>query len=375
MADSKDRTVFVDYLAFSASLSVMKDVDSFPEKGFEWRKFQYLPSYKHYQNSSIYTCAEIYQGIPEVNYSQLTEEQKNQYITDIYACYFSRLKTWMASVFGLVVGVPRGKGGFAYQDSAILYSDEGGYERMGMLYWGGNKDTFYVQISGSGCTHVFSGTTPQKIHKWFKHLDITRLKRLDLATDDYDGIYTCSAALSAYRDDAFYGGLGPKPKLEKSEAIDADGCPTKEIVNVGSRQSRVYWRIYNKALEQKVSGVWYRSEVELKEISVDVLLNTAGIYTGLCDYAAQINPSMPTSIPKLFGRKAIDSIEAKVKWLRNQASATIAKVFHFFNGDIETVLSMIVREDHITDMNLRLDIPPIYQTLLNEKLNTSQCPF
>ncbi len=213
MADNNDRSVCIDYLAGSASLSVMKNVDSFPEKGFEWRKFQYLPSYRHYQNSSIYTCLETYQGIPEVNHSQLTEEQQSRYFEDLYNCYFSRLKTWIASVFGLAVGVPRGKGGFAYQDSAILYSDEGGSERMGMLYWGGNKDTFYFQISGSGCAHVFSGTTPQKIHKWFKHLEITRLKRLDLATDDYDGIYTCNAALSAYRDDAFYGGKGPNQKL------------------------------------------------------------------------------------------------------------------------------------------------------------------
>lgn len=375
MADKNERTVFIDYLAFSSPLSAMKDVDSFPEKGFEWRKFQYLPSYRHYQNSNVYTCPVSYQGVPESFSSVMTEEQLSRYSDDLYACYFSRLKTWIASVFGLVVGVPRGKGGFAYDDSAVLYSDEGGSDHMGMLYWGGNKDTFYVQISGMGCTHVFSGTTPHKIHKWFKHLDITRLKRLDLATDDYDGIFTCNAALSAYRDDAFYGGKGPKPKLEIAQAIDSDGCQTKELVSVGSRQSRVYWRIYNKALEQKISGVWYRSEVELKEISSDVLLNTASIYTGICDYAAQINPSVPSSIPKLLGRKAIDSIEAKVKWLRNQASASIAKVFHFFNGDIETVLSMIVREEHINDMNLRLDIPPVYQTLLNEKLNTSQCPF
>ncbi|MQL47269.1 replication initiation protein [Photorhabdus khanii] len=375
MADSQERPVIVDYLAFSAPLSVMKDVHTFQEKGFEWRKFQYLPAYKHYQNSDVYACSESYAGLPELGSSNLTEEQKSQYESDLYTCYHARLKKWIASVFGLVVGVPRGKGGFAYQDSAVLYSDMGGSDHMGILYWGGNKDTFYVQISGQGCAHVFSGTTPQKIYKWFKHLDIFSLKRLDLATDDYDGIYTCNAALAAYRDDAFYGGKGPKPKLEISQAMDSDGCPTKEVVNVGSRQSRVYWRIYNKALEQKVSGIWYRSEVELKAISIDVLLNISGIYVGLCDYAAQINVSQPVSIPKLFGRKAVDAIEAKVKWLRNQASSTIAKVFHFFNGDIETVLSMIVREEHIQDMNLRFDIPPIYQTLLNEKLQTSQCPF
>lgn len=375
MTDNLDRPVIVDYFAFSAPISAMKDVHTFQEKGFEWRKFQFLPSYKHYQHSTVYAVSQGYNDLPEIQSQAMTEQQQEQFLSDLYSCYFSRLKRWISSVFGLVVGVPRGKGGFAYQDSAVLYSDEGGSSQLGLLYWGGNKDTFYIQISGTGCAHVFSGTTPEKIHKWLVHLDIFRLKRLDLATDDYDGIFTCQSALTAYKDDAFYGGKGPKPKLETSQAIDSFGCPTKEIVNVGSRQSRVYWRIYNKALEQKVSGTWYRSEVELKEISIDVLLNIAGIYTGLCAYAAQISPSKPKLIPKLLARKAIDSIEAKLRWVRTQASPSLAKVFHLVNGDINAFLSMIIREDHISDMSLKFDIPPLYQNLLNEKLQTNRCPF
>ncbi|AFH91917.1 hypothetical protein [Providencia stuartii] len=74
-------------------------------------------------------------------------------------------------------------------------------------------------------------------------------------------------------------------------------------------------------------------------------------------------------------RKAIDSIEANVQWLRKQASATLAKVFHFYEGDALSILSMIIREEHISDLKLRFDIPPLYQKLLNEKLQTSSCPF
>lgn len=375
MSYQSARPVFIDYLAFSAPISVMKDVHTFQEKGFEWRKFQYLPSYRHYQSEPRYACLPEFQGIPEIPSSNMTDEQLNQYDTALIECYFARLRTWVSSVFGLVMGLPRGKGGFAYQDSALLFSDEGGSDHCGVIFWGGNRDTFYVQISGVGCAHVFSGTTPQKLYQWFKHLDILSLKRFDLATDDYDGVFTCQAALRDYRLDAFYGGAGPKPKLDISNGIDAEGCPTKEIVNIGSRQSRVYWRIYNKALEQKVSGIWYRSEVELKKISIDVLLNPAAIYTGLCEYSAQINPTAPKSIPQLFGRKPIDAIEAKVRWLRKQASATLAKVFHFYEGDALAILSMIIREEHLQDLNLRFDIPPIYQTLMKEKLRFSSVPF
>lgn len=80
---------------------------------------------------------------------------------------FSRLKTRIASLFSLVVGASRGKGEFAYQDSTVLYNDEGNYDRMGMQYWGGNKETFYVQILGIGCAHVFSVTMKdESLHEW-----------------------------------------------------------------------------------------------------------------------------------------------------------------------------------------------------------------
>ncbi|MEX0447809.1 replication initiation factor domain-containing protein [Xenorhabdus sp. SGI246] len=376
-----DRTVLIDYIAFSAPLSCMKEVHTFQEKGHEWRKYQHLPSYRHYQHSRFAdTLTADYTSLPDMGDMFTASIKDINHKAELYnqallSCLHARLRRFMAAVFGLFVGPARGTGGFAYQDSAVLYSEDGGNEHFGMLYWGGNNGTFYAQIGGKGCAHVMSGTTPDKLYKWFKHLDITALKRLDLATDDYDGVFTCHHALSAYRDDAFYGGMGPKPKLGTAYEIDIDGCYTKEIVTIGSRQSRVYWRVYNKALEQKVSGVWYRSEAELKGIPVEVLLDIQGTYTGLCPYAASINPADPAPIPVLFGRKAVDAIEAKVQWLRKQASSTIAKIIHFFEGDIDAVLSMIVRDEHLSDLNLKLDLPPIYQTLINEKLGVSRCPF
>ncbi|WP_254684194.1 hypothetical protein [Providencia heimbachae] len=120
MTDNLDRPVLVDYLAFSAPISAMKDVHTFQEKGFEWRKFQFLPSYKHYQHSTVYAVSQGYNDLPEIHSQAMTEQQQEQFLSDLYNCYFSRLKRWISSVFGLVVGVPRGKGGFAYQDSAVF---------------------------------------------------------------------------------------------------------------------------------------------------------------------------------------------------------------------------------------------------------------
>lgn len=368
-----DRAVIIDFLAISGPLVSMKSAHTFPEKGHNWQKWTHLPSTRLLQRMD-------YDQLPDSQFLSLASSEDVQRKADLYnkqliACLHARLRMFIASVFGLSVGPARGSGGFAYEDSAVLYSDDGGNEHYGMLYWGGNNGTFYIQISGKGCAHVFSGTTPENIYKWLKHLDITSIKRIDLATDDYDGIFTCNHALEAYKDDAFYNGAGPKPKIGYSNEIDSDGCFTKEIVNVGSRQSRIYWRVYNKALEQKVTGTWYRSEAELKGVPCEVLLNIEGTYTSLCPFAASINPTKPESIPALLGRKAVDSIEAKVKWLRKQASSTISKVISFFEGDVDAALSMILREEHLNNSQIKFDIPPVYQTLIIEKVRNIPCPF
>lgn len=375
-----ERLVHIDYLAFSAPVACMKSVTTFAEPGHFWRKYTPEPVYPRFKQvlSDEMISDADYQLLPDsapvytVSSDNVLEmaERYNKALND---CLHQRLRTFIAAEFGLHVGPARGSGGFAYKDSAVLYSNEGGNENFGMLYWGGNHGTFYVQIGGKGCTEVFSGTTPEKIHRWLTHLGITTLKRLDLAVDDYDDIFTCQDALRAYNDEAFYGGHGPKPSLGLASECDASGALTKEIVTVGSRQSRVYWRVYNKALEQQVSGTWYRSEAELKGVSVDVLLDIAGTFTGLCAYAQSVNPAKPRSIPQLLGRKAVDAIEAKVRWLRQQASKTISKVINFVGGDIEAALSLILREKDIADA--QLDLPPVYRTLLMEKIRNVSCPF
>ncbi|AHE62342.1 phage replication initiation protein [Escherichia albertii KF1] len=148
----------------------------------------------------------------------------------------------------------------------------------------------------------------------------------------------------------------------------------------GSRQSRVYWRIYNKALEQKVSGTWNRSEVELKGVPVDVLLDIAGYFTGLCDYAAQINPAKPRKFnpyrPDLADeKKAINALEHNVHWLRKQCSKSVAKLFHLLGNDYEAVFTAIVRHEDIQDEKIRFSIPDVYRQVIADKFYNRSVPF
>nr|WP_284108101.1 hypothetical protein [Escherichia coli] len=130
----------------------------------------------------------------------LIEHQIEQYNQAVQAAYLHRLKIWLSSAFGLSMGPERDRGGFNYRCSAPLFSDDGGNNLHGFAFWGGNNNTVYIQISGLGCAHVFSGTEPQDVFKWLKHLNITTLKRIDLAVDDFDGVFymRCSCSRSSF---------------------------------------------------------------------------------------------------------------------------------------------------------------------------------
>lgn len=384
-----ERTVKIDYLAATIPLSSMKFLETFDEKGHEWRKYGVLPVYGSILGknsfkeriSNGYYCPDLTE-FPSI-YSPSKEEVEHRisvYETALNAAYMHRLKLWINSAFGLVIGQERDRGGYGYFYSAPLYSDDGGYALLGMIYWGGNNNTFYFQIDGHGCEHVFQGTTPKKIYKWLHHLQVTQLRRLDLCTDDFDGVFTVESAQLAHKDDAFYGGMGPRPSYEPRVKFDGNGNPILEQFNVGSRTSRVYWRIYNKALEQKVDDIWYRSEVELKHVPIEVLLDIAGTYTSLCDYSASINPSprRPINIfkPHLGDVVvAINHFESDVRWIRKQGSKTIARIFSQLGCDYEALFSAIVRPEHLSDESIRFDTPLVYQNLVAEKLKNRPCPF
>lgn len=391
------RRVFIDHLAFTFSMSELKNLETIHDVPQFWRKYGRLPRIQDFlpvRRSNYFRevvnpdtrawfpddseSNQVLDGI--YGDAEFIEKQIEEYKQALLAACLRRFKIWLSSVFGLSLGPERDRGGFNYHFSAPLFSDDGGFEHHGLVFWGGNNNTVYVQISGLGCAHVFAGTEPQEVFKWLKHIGITTLKRIDLAVDDFDGVFTCDAAVRDHRAGAFYGGKGPRPGFANACKWDGRAELKQEMYTFGSRQSRVYWRIYNKALEQKVSGTWNRSEVELKGVSVDILLDIAGYFTGLCDYAKQINPAKPRKFnpyqPDLADeRKAVKSFEGQVQWLRKQCSKSIAKIFHLLGNDYEAVFTAIVRHEDIQDETLRLSIPDIYRQIIADKFYNRDVPF
>ncbi|EEE9947966.1 replication initiation protein [Salmonella enterica subsp. enterica serovar Uzaramo] len=405
--DQGDRPVNIDWLAFVMHSSAVKDFVTFPEQS-EWRKYGILPSYRSHVlardtffNDVInprtrmwcpLTNRDIEESFDEFvdGYTfpnedfdgdfraarQALDAQLDNYNQKLIEARIEMIRRWLAAEFGLHLGVFRGYGKHGYKDHAPLYAyNDTNRQELGLFYVGGNEGTVFIQINGHGCQHVFSGTSPEHLHKWFTHLGIIKLQRLDLCVDDFDDVFTVQHAHSDFKNDAFYRGRGIRSGKHTITYGDI------EMLTVGSRKSLFFWRIYNKALQLGLDLIWNRSEIEIKEVTVDILLDIPGFFTGLCDYAAQLNPAKPRTInpfnPSLADkRKAMHSFDSSVKWLRNQGSKKLAAVLHVLGGDIEAFIKTVIKEEHLQDENIRLPISESYEFIVRDQfLKNSPIPF
>lgn len=199
-------------------------------------------------------------------------------------------------------------------------------------------------------------------------LGVQYLTRVDLAFDDYDNLHTCEAAERACIAGGFKRsrGFSPKVKICDEYSYDADGNKvfTREERNFGSRQSRVYWRVYNKKLEQNIQSEdfhWYRSEVELKKWDVDVLLNPLAAFVGINPYAASlISEEVTPMVTKTKGKKraACDLLSATY-WAKRQYGRLVNSLLNYYDNDFEKVVSSLARDGTV------FAFPSMHQKLVN----------
>ncbi|WP_335914966.1 replication initiation factor domain-containing protein [Shewanella algae] len=287
----------VDHIAFSIPFSVFQKLDD-----AAWVK---MPVFK------------------EPEYPD-TVSGFDQFKADVKAVQHGRLEQFINRVLGFRIGSPRAIGRFFYTHSCELF-DRKMKTVVGFIAFGGNNDTVYIQISGKGCKFLFSHIDRLRLHHWLSFLGVTHLTRLDLCYDDFDGNYSCDHAVLAYDDDGFkrFSG-GRNPSIEvctKRYNKEIEG----QIVKIGSRSSAVYWRIYDKGKEQGVKDIWYRSEVELKQVHIDTLLNPAKYFASICPYASSINLDEDKAKNLVFKAKKVASIElySGLRWLRRQCGRAI----------------------------------------------------
>ena len=280
-----------------------------------------------------------------------------QFRRDMYTDYFEQcVIVFITKVLGFTVGCLHETKFNHYDNSFSLYSADG-QEFCGKVGVGGvhQRDTIHFSIDGKGCKHLFTKRSRQYVHYWLSNiLNVTLLTRCDIAFDDFDGIHTCKNVELAFMDDGFKRsrGISPTYKNDDEWFINGKGEKvfTQEMRRIGSRQSLVHWRIYNKKLEQKIEKpdfVWYRSEVELKKVSVDILLDIDGYFSGLNNYAKSLFST--TVEPKKMEFKAKKRFACDVLraafWAKHQYGRVVNGLFDLFDGDASKVVSTLMRDD------------------------------
>lgn len=286
----------------------------------------------------------------------------------IYVDYLENvMRIFIQRVLGFSYGGLRDKGFNFYENSFSLLSDNGD-EFCGQVGIGGNNDTVHFSINGTGCKHLFSNRSREFVHHWLANvLGVVVFTRIDLACDDFDGVHTSHAAEYVCSMGGFQRARGFSPKVSNKDEFawkDSGKIFSQQMTCFGSRQSLVYWRIYNKKLERKIDKddfEWYRSEVELKKFTVDVLLDPVGYFVGLNDYAASllhINVQPVKAKVKSKIRAAADVLKSCVH-AKKQYGKLVNSLVSFYEGNLEKVVSSLIRGDSLSSF------PSMHQKLIN----------
>ncbi|WP_159359527.1 replication initiation factor domain-containing protein [Vibrio cholerae] len=335
--------VFVDYLAWSVPYA----------------------SFRHAHKSDLSSL--IWAPLPKPDYRMARTPEQKEKLIELYkqkwnVAMMERLEVFCLHVLGLRMSPWRDKGLYGYENSCHLMSKYSN-KHVGFVALGGNRNTCYFQIEGVGCRTVLEHTSLFRLHWWLDLLGCSRLSRIDLAVDDFHGLFGREYAKKAYSDDAFRTArAGRAPNGGERLVSEPNGKIINESFEVGSRESRIYWRIYNKAAQLGLDMHWFRNEVELKDMPIDVLLNNEGYFAGLCAYSASIINSLPVKVVTKKRQVALD-IHSRIKWARRQVGKTLFDISKHFGGDLERVFgALISKEIHDDSLNL----PDSYMKLIDE---------
>jgi phage replication initiation protein len=347
MRDSlRESAIIIDHLAFSVPLAEMRHLS---RCGGELKKYWKSFPKRTWKNEKNNERKEMM--------IENWQQQYRQVCIDRFSQFLSR-------IMNLRLGLPRDRGMHGYLNSAPILSPTNNAV-LGFVAYGGNNDTIYLQVSGDGCKHVFSHVSSFQLHFWLdKVLSIKKLNRVDLAFDDFIGNFSIEYAKKAYADGAFKsakGGANPKATTIMQQQGD---IVTGHTFAVGSRQSNNYWRIYDKAQEQGLNGVdWIRSEVEMKKVSVDVLINPAKSFAGINAFSSSINLEHGVSFHTKTKKTALE-FAGRIRWAKRQVGRTLSDILETLGGDVYQALGLLVDE-----RGGKFSLPDSHAQLLNVHLN------
>lgn len=233
-------------------------------------------------------------------------------------------------------------GGRGYECSAVIFG-------TGRIFWSYAHTEMGVHVSFPSSAIAASGFESQALIAAFVHVDM-KFTRVDFAMDDTTGILNLDEIASSVKEHCFVSRWKKWTHIENESG--------GRTINIGSRSSQSFLRIYDKAKEQKVEGHWIRVELELKDERADTaireLLNetdwskkVASWLLGHVDFKARgadTNKSRWLTADwwaeflgfvaksRLHTPKSIKTIEDVIEWLTKQCAPSLVVVWSAFGS-------------------------------------------
>lgn len=251
------------------------------------------------------------------------------------------------------------KGMLGYKQ--MLVGADGGIK---ILYEGNENMGNHVIISGAGCRYL---ETIQDLIPFIHTVNYynTKFTRIDLALDDKKGIITMKKLKKHLNNGWTKSRFKTYDILERRKLID--GNIKGNTIYIGTRKSRIYLRIYDKALEQGELGTWIRYELEIKKERAEMLSkiidieNTGKLFCGILNnyitflepHKTDTNKSRWETLKeweKLIGNAEkisltnapkIKDIEDTKNWIERQVSTSLALLMVHYEGDTGPLISII----------------------------------
>lgn len=260
-------------------------------------------------------------------------------------------------IFGFTITARNQTGRNFYKQSYVLG------EQMGLVCIGGQRNTILVMLSGRGCSFAKQGWE-RRLYTYLTTLaQRPRLTRIDLAHDDFDG-ENINVDWGNSQDDIGGFQCGNRaPNIEyKGNWKRPNG--RGRTLNIGSRESGKYLRIYEKGrAEGDSEDNWQRAEVEFKSVDkilpFDMLLAPSEYFLGSYPCFKEIsNDIQPERIETLKKNTTI-TLNAAIATIKHQ----YGKYINFFSKflDADDLINLISHSDSMA-FPKRLD--PCAQTAL-----------
>lgn len=301
-----------------------------------------------------------------------------------------------------------GKGGMGYRATMRHV-----YENVFVFYDGASADMgIHIRVSGSSVNYVLSellnttkcdtpfgigydvgdyGVTnvlPMFIERV---LEVGHFTRIDLAIDDVGiNYYKVSEVVEKLESGCLVS------KFKKSQNVVSDSVSVGRIghtLYLGSRESDVFLRVYEKGLEQNVSFDWVRWELEIKHEKADVVArqllekqNFGFVAIGvlknyvkivLPDNARRTRCSLDPKWIEFTGEveklrlslsQKESSYDDKVNWIKKQCLPTLAGIIYAQGGD----MSIISDDLEVNFDRLKARDKVLFKRKLEECLNDSK---